>query len=123
MIPFNLNGINHALLATALSWEGGIGVRSGCFCAHPFIQRLLCVGDQGAIDMADRILANDRREIPGLVRMSFGVFSTEKDVDVAADLLGQIAREGMRGTYRYDDESGEYRAEGHVVEIDSALGI
>ena len=123
VIPFNLRGVNHALLATALSWEGGIGVRSGCFCAHPFIQRLLGIDDAGSLDLTTQVLANDRRELPGLVRMSFGVFSTEKDVDAAADLLGQIAREGLRGTYRYDDEAGEYRAEGHVVEVDTELGI
>src|ERR1700685_343963 len=62
----------------------------------------------GASDLTTQVLAGDRRALPGLVRMSFGVFSTEKDVDAAADLLGQIAREGLRGTYRYDDEAGEY---------------
>ena len=125
VIPFNLRGVNHALLATALSWEGGIGVRSGCFCAHPFIQKLLGLDDAGAAELSRRfqVLAGDRRALPGLVRMSFGVFSTEMDVEAAAELLNQIAREGLRGTYHYDDEAGEYRAEGHVVDVDSALGI
>jgi hypothetical protein len=81
------------------------------------------MNDAGASELTTQVLAGDRRALPGLVRMSFGVFSTDKDVDAAVELLSQIAREGMRGTYRYDDEAGEYRAEGHVVDVDSALGI
>jgi cysteine desulfurase/selenocysteine lyase len=123
VIPFNLEGYNHSLLATVLSCEGAIGVRSGCFCAHPFIQKLLELDDQGASDLASQILGRDRRALPGLVRMSFGVFSTERDVDAAVDLLTQIAKEGPRGKYFYDAASGEYRAEGHVVELDPSLGF
>jgi selenocysteine lyase/cysteine desulfurase len=36
VIPFNLAGVSHFLLAAILGYEGGIGVRSGCFCAHPY---------------------------------------------------------------------------------------
>ena len=40
-IPFNLEGVSHFLLAAILGYEGGIGVRSGCFCAHPYVVHLL----------------------------------------------------------------------------------
>ncbi|MBC7478580.1 MAG: aminotransferase class V-fold PLP-dependent enzyme, partial [Pseudorhodobacter sp.] len=36
VIPFTLASQPHGLVAAALSAEYGIGVRSGCFCAHPY---------------------------------------------------------------------------------------
>ena len=41
VIPFNLDGVPHGLVAAILGYEGGIGVRSGCFCAHPYVVHLL----------------------------------------------------------------------------------
>ena len=40
-------GMHHALVAARLSAEFGIGVRHGCFCAHPYLIRLLGVGRDG----------------------------------------------------------------------------
>ena len=39
--PSSLEGVPHALVAARLSAEHGIGVRHGCFCAHPYLLRLL----------------------------------------------------------------------------------
>ena len=41
VIPFNLGDMPHALVAAILGYEGGIGVRSGCFCAQPYVAHLL----------------------------------------------------------------------------------
>jgi selenocysteine lyase/cysteine desulfurase len=41
VIPFGLEGISHFKVASILGYEFGIGVRSGCFCAHPYILHLL----------------------------------------------------------------------------------
>ena len=38
---FTVAGLHHALVAARLSVEHGIGVRHGCFCAHPYLLRLL----------------------------------------------------------------------------------
>jgi cysteine desulfurase / selenocysteine lyase len=122
-IPFNLAGMNHALLAAALAWEGGVGVRHGCFCAHPFIAHLLRLSDRDAERMIDRILASDRSDVAGLVRMSFGLFNTEREVGQVVELLRELAAGGPRGRYRFDPAWGEYRAEGNEAEIDPALGI
>ncbi len=40
VIPINLKGISHFLVAAILGHEFGIGVRNGCFCAPPY---LLCI--------------------------------------------------------------------------------
>ena len=50
---FTLAGYPHPLLAAILSAEHAIGVRHGCFCAHPLITRLLGVSD-AALDRSAR---------------------------------------------------------------------
>jgi cysteine desulfurase / selenocysteine lyase len=35
VIPFTLDEISYFLISAVLGCEFGIGVRSGCFCAHP----------------------------------------------------------------------------------------
>ena len=70
----------HALVAARLSAEFGIGVRHGCFCAHPYLMRLLDLARRvGAY--RDDVLAGDRREIPGAVRASAGLSTTDADID------------------------------------------
>ena len=44
VISFNLGSLHHALVAAILAYEGGIGVRNGCFCAQPYVMRLLGLG-------------------------------------------------------------------------------
>ena len=41
LATFVVEGDPHALVAARLSAEFGIGVRHGCFCAHPYLLRLL----------------------------------------------------------------------------------
>jgi cysteine desulfurase / selenocysteine lyase len=35
VIPFTVDGLEHGLVAAVLGYEHSVGVRSGCFCAHP----------------------------------------------------------------------------------------
>jgi len=35
-ITFNVDGMHHSLTGAILAMEGAIGVRDGCFCAHPY---------------------------------------------------------------------------------------
>ncbi|MCJ7625238.1 MAG: aminotransferase class V-fold PLP-dependent enzyme, partial [Anaerolineaceae bacterium] len=39
VVPITVEGKSHYLVAAILSAEGGIGVRNGCFCAHPYLFR------------------------------------------------------------------------------------
>ena len=41
IIPFTVTGWHHQLIAAVLAHEHGIGVRSGCFCAQPYVHHLL----------------------------------------------------------------------------------
>lgn len=108
VIAFNVEGYHHSEVAAILSYEGAVGVRSGCFCAHPYMLCLLNVSEEDAEQVRDEILSRDRSRIPGAVRMSFGIYNTRADVDTLCDCLERIARGEVRGAYRADRESGDY---------------
>ena len=108
VIPFNLASLPHALVAAILSYQWGIGTRSGCFCAHPYVKSILHVDLQAAHELEDRILHRDRSDIPGAVRASFALYNTRGEVDLLCEALDAISRgEYIRG-YKLDKERGEY---------------
>lgn len=76
IIAFNIEGIPDETVAKVLSYKGGIAVRNGCFCAHPYVQRLLKMSDE---EVKERIRTNNRK--PGMVRISFGFYNTLDEVD------------------------------------------
>jgi selenocysteine lyase/cysteine desulfurase len=107
-IPFELAGMSHFLVAAVLGYEHGIGVRSGCFCAHPYVLRLLGLSDDEAHAVRDRMAAHDKREMPGMVRMSFGLYNTLDEIDQFIEALQHIARGDILGEYRQNPATGEY---------------
>ncbi|MGE5498078.1 MAG: aminotransferase class V-fold PLP-dependent enzyme [Syntrophothermus sp.] len=113
VIPFNLEDKPHFLVSAILGYEGGIGVRSGCFCAHPYVMHLLGIKEAEAKAWQQRMLNGDKTEMPGLVRMSFGCYSTKEDVDALVEMLHKIARGEYKGNYQVRKKSGEYLPEGY----------
>ena len=83
---FTLDGMHHALVAARLSAEFGIGVRHGCFCAHPYLIRLLGVGREGVDQARAAVRRGDRSAIPGAVRASCGLGTSGDDVDALLDV-------------------------------------
>jgi len=108
VLTFNLAGYEHSLLATILSAEHGIGVRHGCFCAHPMMLRILRVSGESAEDLRARMRRGEHPRLPGAVRMSTCVDTTTDDVDRLAAALEEIAAAGPRWAYRQDPDTGEY---------------
>ncbi len=49
-------------------------------------------------------------DMPGLVRISFGMYNTAAEVDVVVEALRNIAQGNYDGQYVQDVQSGEYRA-------------
>ena len=107
-IPFSLEGVPHALVAAILGYEGGIGVRSGCFCAHPYVVHLLGLGEEEKATWRQKILGGDRSNMPGLVRISFGCYNNTEDIDRLTEMLERIARGDYQGDYRLKSSTGEY---------------
>jgi selenocysteine lyase/cysteine desulfurase len=108
LLTFNLDGYDHSHLAAILSAEHGIGVRHGCFCAHPLLLHLLHIDEAAASAIRDDLRAGGHPAMPGAVRMSFGLGTTEADIDMAGDALERIAAEGPRWAYRQSQMTGEW---------------
>ena len=70
---FVVDGVPHALVAARLSAEYAIGVRHGCFCAHPYLMRLLGLSHDEVAAYRQAVRAGDRSQIPGAVRASCGI--------------------------------------------------
>jgi selenocysteine lyase/cysteine desulfurase len=106
---FTLAGVDHALVAARLSAEFAIGVRHGCFCAHPYLVRLLGLSDDEVRRYRSDVLAGDRRRIPGAVRSSAGISATAADVDRLLGAVAVIAEGGPPPVeYHQDATTGDY---------------
>jgi len=123
VISFNIHGKPHALVGAILNYEGGIGVRTGCFCAHPYVKCLLGVTIEQSHVLEEKILHHDRRTVPGAVRISFGMYNTRPEVDRAIDLLQLITADKYKGRYVVSKETGEYHPQGVKVRFDKYFKI
>ncbi|TCT16287.1 selenocysteine lyase/cysteine desulfurase [Natranaerovirga pectinivora] len=86
IIPFNINNVHHNIVAEALSNEAGIAVRSGCFCAQPYVQKLLAIPPEQLMYS----IRYPNSPHPGLVRISFGFYNTITEVDTLINALQEI---------------------------------
>lgn len=88
LISFNIEGIHHDLVAKILSYEAGISVRNGLFCAHPYVEKLL--------DLSNKDLEyyhhNHDVPLPGMVRISFGLYNNYCEIDRLIKILNKIAK-------------------------------
>ena len=106
---FLVDGVSHALVAARLSAEHAIGVRHGCFCAHPYLLRLLDLPDDEVATYRDAVRHGDRRHMPGAVRASVGLSTTPTDIDQLLDAVADIAAGSPSPvTYDQDIHTGDY---------------
>jgi selenocysteine lyase/cysteine desulfurase len=108
VVPFNVRGYEHNLVASILSAEHGIGVRHGCFCAHPLMLHLLQVDAGEASRIRDSFRHAQHPTVPGAVRASLGIGTTREQVDYFLGAVAVLAGEGPRWQYRHDATTGEY---------------
>ena len=126
LATFTIEGVPHALVAARLSAEYAIGVRHGCFCAHPYLMRLLGLGAEEVASYRQSLKAGDRSNVPGAVRASAGISTTASDVDRFLDAVRAIAEGCSNGVvYRQDPATGDYWPEGDRLgwsDADRSLG-
>ena len=81
----------------------------GCFCAHPYLVRLLGLSNEETARYRHDIVIGDRRNIPGAVRASVSISTTEADVDRFLDALDRVIS-GPEAPVRYqqDPTTGDY---------------
>jgi selenocysteine lyase/cysteine desulfurase len=123
VIPFAVDGFSHFLVAAILGYEFAIGARSGCFCAHPYVLRLAGLDDAQAEAVRKRILAGDRREMPGMTRISFGLYNTLDEVEQFLEALAVVAGGKQRGHYTQDRATGEYHPDGWAPDFDTVFPL
>jgi selenocysteine lyase/cysteine desulfurase len=106
---FTVEGVHHALVAARLAAEWGIGVRHGCFCAHPYLLRLLGVGREEVAAARRQVRSGDRRHIPGAVRASCGLGTGEGDVRALLAAVAEVASGAPPPVpYVQDPVTGDY---------------
>ncbi|MEW8956303.1 aminotransferase class V-fold PLP-dependent enzyme [Clostridium sp.] len=89
IITFNVEGMGHSKVANELSSKFGISVRNGCFCAHPYVEKLLGITEE---DMEYYIKNYDKVEKPGMVRVSLGLYNTLEEAKKFLCALKYIIR-------------------------------
>ena len=84
---FNINGRKPEDVANELALRAGIAVRHAAFCAHPYVRRL------------ERLTKNRFGSFcdppQGMVRCSFGIYTTEEEVDILIQTVKEIAEESF----------------------------
>ena len=123
VIPLKIDTIPHFLVAAILGYEFGIGVRSGCFCAHPYILHLLELTSSEARAVRDNMVAGDKSDMPGIVRASFGLYNTFEDIDALVDALYKISIGDYTGEYIQDDSTGEFTPKGWQPNYDDYFSM
>jgi cysteine desulfurase/selenocysteine lyase len=108
VFAFDVEGVPHAKVAAILGFEGGIGVRNGCFCAHPYILRLMGVNGNSYQAFKQRVLHQDRSGLPGLVRASLGCYNTLSEIDRLVEMLERVIHGDYQGEYVLYKPTGEY---------------
>ena len=109
---FTVEGLSHTLVAARLSAEEGIGVRHGCFCAHPYLMRLLGLGHADVLEYREQVRHGDRSRMPGAVRASFGINGSPAGVERLCAAVGRLAAgEPAPIEYVQDERTGDFLPE------------
>ncbi|HUJ65065.1 MAG TPA: aminotransferase class V-fold PLP-dependent enzyme [Acidimicrobiales bacterium] len=108
LATFNVEGVPHALVAARLSAEHAIGVRHGCFCAHPYLMRLLHLSPEEITAYRHAVRSGDRHNIPGAVRASAGINTSSADVDRFLEAVAHIAATAPPVPYSQDPMTGDF---------------
>ncbi len=95
VMSFNINGIHHENVAAVLNNAYGIATRNGCFCAHPYLTRLLHCTDPG--EVRRKVENGEDVLLPGAVRATIGIYNNEEDLDKLVSAVADLAAEAASG--------------------------
>jgi len=123
VIPFNFNKYSHFLASAILGYEFGIGVRNGCFCAHPYVLHLLNINQEESLKVQGQIISGNRTEMPGLLRASFGLYNTLEEIDIFVEALKDVLAGNFVGIYHQDQGSGDYSPDGWEPDFENFFSI
>ena len=89
VVTVNFKDVNSQLVAEALSDHYAIATRRGAFCANPYVWRLYGLSDEEVRSFTECSDMNT----PGMIRVSFGIYNTEEEVDYLLEVLPKAVKE------------------------------
>jgi selenocysteine lyase/cysteine desulfurase len=91
VIPFAFKSKMATQVGKELALYGGIGVRTGCHCAHIIVKHILHVGP--GLEKFQKLIVTlfPKLSLPGVARVSLGIGNSESDVDYLIQVLEKIA--------------------------------
>ena len=111
-ISFNIKDMDHGLVAAILNDYYNIAVRNECFCAHPYVEKMLHISHEEEIsnlDCIDNNLAWNIEPWMGMIRASFGLYTKESDIDALIIALNNITENKEKFIQEYKlSKDGEY---------------
>lgn len=119
VVTFNFDNINSYILATNLSEKGGVATRRGAFCAHPYVWRLMKLSDEeinSFIDCTDIKTA-------GMIRISFGIYNTEEEVDRFLEMLPGIMETSSAENYMREVNKNTSIPEQALKDLVSSINV
>lgn len=87
VLTFNVNNMDAAEVAEHLAGDHAIAIRQGEFCAHPLCHRLMGITDEQILAERDK----PDFKAPAMVRVSFGMYNNEDEVDTFVKAISEIA--------------------------------
>ena len=106
VVSFNFSDVNSYLLAEYLSKLGGVATRRGAFCAHPYVWRLVGVDPEMALEAYGSC---EDVHTPGMIRVSFGIYNTEEEVDELLEILPEAIEAAKEETEKLNSRENVVR--------------
>ncbi len=100
------------LVSSYLSYESAIGVRAGCFCAHPYMLKMIGIFGEKLKETMNNVILKRINYIPGAVRASLGCYNTKEEIDKLFDTLYKIDEMSEIKGYKFNPDIGNYVPEG-----------
>ncbi len=100
VISFITKGVSPYLISSVLSFEYAIGVRTGCFCAQPYVKKLMGVSGEETERVKKNLMEG---KLPGLgaIRTSLSFYNTAGEIEILKQALEDaLSRKNFR--YQYD---------------------
>jgi len=112
-ISFNIAGMDHGLVAAILNDYFNIAVRNECFCAHPYVEKMLHMTHKSELDQLDCLDDHLTWKVEpwmGMVRASMGLYNTKEDIDILISALSNIIENKTILSKEYSiNEDGDYQ--------------
>ena len=88
IIVFNIGSLYHQIVAEDLAKKYGISVRQGWFCSHPYCRRIMHMSEK----TASAFMHDPSIRMPGMIRISFGMYNNVNEVDYFLNAIEDIER-------------------------------